>query len=615
MRVGENVSVRTRLRISILALVTAIVLAVSVLHLHGVVRATLDDVGERSATLAEQINTYVIEIANRSTASGSWDEAVRSDMNLRRLLRNSLARSSAVLDVVVTSQDGEVLAAADADRVGRFTRSGRSWREWREQNLLLQLADVYRTHTDLYVDAPIVTSGSSDPVLNVRVLISPALLRAAIEPELQNLAVISIVSLAISGVLAVLVSRMIGSSLERLGHKIDRIAQGDLESIQEDRFKVPEFVDLETKLWWLGRQYSGARADMQQMKSSVEHVLRQVDSAIFLFGPDGRLQIAGEASERLLARPRQELLGRSFDELFPSWNGPGAALSRAIASRQWLREHPVTLDRPNMPAAHLLMTVEPVQYEGAATGTLVMLRDAESRREARVDVEAARRLVALSRITSGVAHEIKNPLNAMMLHLEIACDKAQKGSDTMTELGIVKSELLRLDRVVKALLDFHRPVDVRAVTCRLGTLATDVAALIRPQADAQNVRVSVEDDAGDSVVMCDMDLLKQSILNVAVNSLEAMRTGGMLRFITRSEEKESVLVIEDTGPGIPPEIQDKIFNLYFTTKQSGTGIGLAMAYRILQLHGGTISLASEPGKGTACRLALPLATHEREVAA
>ena len=145
-------------------------------------------------------------------------------------------------------------------------------------------------------------------------------------------------------------------------------------------------------------------------------------------------------------------------------------------------------------------------------------------------------------------------------------------------------------------------------------LATEVAALIRPQADAQNVRVTVEDTCPGCMVMADTDLLKQSILNVAVNSLEAMRTGGELRVVSRVEDKECALLIEDTGPGIPPEIRDKIFNLYFTTKPSGTGIGLAMAYRIMQLHGGTITIDSEPGKGTCCRLALPW-TEQREIAA
>jgi signal transduction histidine kinase len=352
------------------------------------------------------------------------------------------------------------------------------------------------------------------------------------------------------------------------------------------------------------------------MKSSVEQVLRQVESAILLFGPDGRLQIAGEASERLLARPRGELLGRPLSDLFPEWTGPGAALSKAIASRQWLRDHPVTLERSNMPPAKLLMTIEPVQYdEGAATGTLVMLRDAGSRNERRADSEIARRLVALSRLTSGVAHEIKNPLNAMMLHLEIAADKATRGQDTTPELSIVKRELLRLDRVVKTLLDFHRPVEVQTVECRFGVLASEVAALIKPQADAQNVRVLLEDNAPEVRMLGDTALLKQSILNVAVNSLEAMRTGGVLKFVTHlADNNECVLTIEDTGAGIPPEIRDKIFNLYFTTKQSGSGIGLAMAYRIMQLHGGSITIDSDPGTGTACRLAIPV-TQSREVAA
>jgi signal transduction histidine kinase len=243
-----------------------------------------------------------------------------------------------------------------------------------------------------------------------------------------------------------------------------------------------------------------------------------------------------------------------------------------------------------------------------------MLREATPRRDGRADSEMARRLAALSRITSGVAHEIKNPLNAMMLHLEIATEKARHAQDNTPELDIVKRELLRLDRVVKALLDFHRPVEVRTVECSLANLAAEVAALIRPQADAQNVRLILEDAAPETRVLGDTDLLKQSILNVAVNSLEAMRTGGVLRFVTQLMDSECVLSIEDTGPGIPPEIRDKIFNLYFTTKQAGSGIGLAMAYRIMQLHGGTITIDSDPGRGTSCRLALPV-TQTREVAA
>jgi signal transduction histidine kinase len=481
--------------------------------------------------------------------------------------------------------------------------------------LVWQVADLFRTYSELAIEDAIAPAGSGTPVLKVRVLLSPALIRSSIEPQLQNVMGVFALALAVSGLLAIVVSRFVGNSLERLGHKIDLIAQGDLKSVREDRFESPELVDLETKLWWLGRQYSGARSDALNLKSSVEQVLRQVEQAIFVFGPDGFLQIAGGAAERLLARTRNEILGRSMDSLFPDWTGPGAALSRAIVSRQWIRDQPVSLERPNLQPVRVLMTVEPVTYDASAgSGTLVVLREANGGQASRSGMDMARRLLALSRITSGVAHEIKNPLNAMMLHLAIAHDKTRSGIDAAPELEVVQRELLRLDRVVKTLLDFHSPVEVRLSECDLVAVANEVAFLMRPKAESQGMQVIVEPGPPSVVVTADMDLLKQAILNIAANGLEAMTAGGVLRFMVEESDNEGVLSVHDDGPGIPAEIRDKIFNLYFTTKKAGSGIGLAMTYRILQLHGGTIQIQCETGNGTTCRLSLPL-FRSREVAA
>jgi PAS domain-containing protein len=366
------------------------------------------------------------------------------------------------VDVVIVDSQDKVLASADPKRTGTTIPGARSWQEWHRRGLISQVADIFRSDSPLVIEEGVAAAGSAEPVFRVRVLLSPALIRSSIEPQLENLAGVSAIAFAISALLAVIVSQFVGDSLARLGQKIDLIARGDLKSVREDRFESPELVDLETKLWGLGRQYSGAKSDAIQLKNSVEQVLRQVEHAVFVFGPDGTLQIAGGAAERLLARTRGEILGKSMGDLLPEWTGPGAALSRAVSSRQWLRDHPVTLDRPNLQPVRLLMTVEPVRYdESSGTGTLVLLREAEGGKGLRAGNEMARRLLALSRITSGVAHEIKNPLNAMMLHLEIADQKARAAADASAELSIVKSELLRLDRVVKTLLDFHSPVEVR----------------------------------------------------------------------------------------------------------------------------------------------------------
>jgi signal transduction histidine kinase len=273
----------------------------------------------------------------------------------------------------------------------------------------------------------------------------------------------------------------------------------------------------------------------------------------------------------------------------------------------------VTLERTNLPPVSLLMTLETIDYgDGGASGVLVALRDADTRRKIRADLDTARRLSAISRITSGVGHEIKNPLNAMMLHLQIAKDKLERQADCRPALDIIGLELLRLDRVVKALLDFERPLEPVMARCDLTQVASDVAVLIGPQATAQGVRVVVEPYADGAFIDADADLFKQALLNVAVNGLEAMPSGGLLQFRVEWSGSEYFVSVCDDGPGIPPEIRDKIFNLYFTTKKAGTGVGLAMTYRIMLLNGGTITVESDVGKGSCFRLGFPAPSVTRQ---
>jgi hypothetical protein len=616
---------RARLRIAIVALVSTIVIALSALHLRDVIGETFDDIGERSRIVSDQLTSSLIEAFNRKTSSfpaadldqrkAVWYDAVRTDPSIQRLLQKALVRTNSVVDVVIADADRRVLASAGGTSLTTLDDSARSWADWQKQALIKRLVDLYSSRADIVLDSPLGFVGAQETALIVRVSLSPVLLRQSVEPRLSNLAAVSLASLGLSALLAMLVSKLVGDSLERLGEKIDLIAQGDMKSVQRDRFESPEFMNLESKLWWLGRQYTGARSDILQLRSNVDQMLRKMDEAILVFGPDGRLQLAGEAAQRLLARSKDELLGRSLSELFPAWSGVGAVIDAAMGGRKSLRDHPMTLERPNMPSVRLIVNVESIEYDdGGACGVLVTMRDAETRQQLQADLDTARRLAAISRITSGVAHEIKNPLNAMTLHLEIANDKLKGDRDPSAELDIVKRELLRLDRVVKALLDFNRPFDVEMKQCDLIAIANDIALLVRPQADVRGVRVVVDHKAEQAQVVADPDLLRQAVLNVAVNAIEATPAGGTVGICVERGDHEHILSVDDTGPGIPAEIRDKIFNLYFTTKQSGTGVGLAMTYRIMQLHGGFVTVESEVGKGSRFRLGLPEREPEKAAA-
>jgi hypothetical protein len=226
-------------------------------------------------------------------------------------------------------------------------------------------------------------------------------------------------------------------------------------------------------------------------------------------------------------------------------------------------------------------------------------------------LQTADRLAAISRVSGGVAHEVKNPLNAILLHVEVARSKLARGDSAVdAQMEIIAREILRLDRVVKTFLDFTRPVELKLQPVLLQQVLSEIAELARPQAAAANIRVvaAAGDSTADGVeVSVDGDLFKQAVLNVVVNAIQAMPEGGELRFEASAAKDTAEIRISDTGPGIPPDLKEKIFRLYFTTKQGGSGIGLAMTFRIIQLHDGTIDFSSEPGKGTTFVIRLPLA--------
>jgi signal transduction histidine kinase len=240
-------------------------------------------------------------------------------------------------------------------------------------------------------------------------------------------------------------------------------------------------------------------------------------------------------------------------------------------------------------------------------GMLVTLRDVESRRQLGQQLDLSSRLAAINRLTGGVAHEIKNPLNAMALHLEVLRDKLD---GEQPEIEVIGREIKRLDSVVKTFLNFNRPVDLNYKPIDLNELVKEVLALVSVDAFAKNVALKTVLQPGMLWINGDADLLKQAILNVINNGMEAMSDGakadaGILTTRTASDGGQCQLTVTDAGPGIAREIQARVFQLYFTTKENGSGIGLATTFRVVQLHNGTIDFTSEPGKGTTFRLRFP----------
>jgi signal transduction histidine kinase len=408
------------------------------------------------------------------------------------------------------------------------------------------------------------------------------------------------------------------------------MTRGELAApLAADGPKGTEYAAIGSKLNLLGQQFRDAREGISSLRGNMEQLLRQLEGAVLLFDANDRLIIASAAAETFLRVGRWEMIGMTVDEVFPEGTPLGALVGSATRLRQPIQNQVVELQaaataggngkaklsadasaaRPPEPPARLLLSVE--LLEDFAThkrlGTLVMLRDAETRREIQTQVEVSTRLAAISRLTSGVAHEIKNPLNAIALHLELLKNRLSGVlPDTPQELNVIVREVGRLDHVVKTFLDFTRPVNLRLTEVHLDKLVEEIAALARPEAAQHQVRIQVLNGCDGSVIKADRELLTQAVLNLAVNGIQAMPQGGDLKLELSRAGTDVELAVSDQGTGIPPENREKIFRLYFTTKKQGSGIGLAMTFQVVQLHNGTIDFSSEVGQGTTFRVRFPV---------
>ena len=235
--------------------------------------------------------------------------------------------------------------------------------------------------------------------------------------------------------------------------------------------------------------------------------------------------------------------------------------------------------------------------------------------QTRVDRALAysQKLVALGRLTAGIAHEVKNPLNAMMIHLELLRTKIRSGAlshasepDALQHVEVIESAVRRLDEVVQGFLKFTRPEDLQLQPVSIPLLFQELLPLIEPEAQARGVKIVLDAPMTLPDVQGDAAMLRQAVLNLAMNACQAMTTGGTLRLVASPASQKKVEVrVEDTGIGIPPEQLGKIFDLYYTTKDRGTGLGLSMVYRIIQMHDGELEVQSTPGHGTSFKILLP----------
>ncbi|HWB86376.1 MAG TPA: ATP-binding protein [Bryobacteraceae bacterium] len=611
-------TLQAKLTLGSVLVATLIVSLISAVDLANDMELQFDATLERADLLSRVATRMVRQTLNRQR-SVPLREALR-DPDLSNDLVDIMTASHALLEVAVVNPNNEILADSDPNRLGITSQPYPDFKplveraDWREKlRVLLAENKYYQLQQSLGTPEGVT-------LLYVRVIIDPALIRNDIVPTLKSDARLALFLVAGAVAITFLFSALAFRPLGQLDKTLDALARGEFVSEKSEKGppKKPatdELSIMASKVSMLGQRLRGAQYDVSDLRGNIDRLFQDLEDAVFIFNREGRLVFASGSVEKFLGKERADLAGQSLGEVFPPATTLGLMVARATQTGRSVRNRRVPLSAPGESPAGLavvLLSVDMLEsLPGAAdagAGVLVRLRDPEAQRKLGRELQTADRLSAISRISGGVAHEVKNPLNAILLHVEVARAKLARGdTDVSPQMEIISREILRLDRVVKTFLDFTRPVELSLSNVPLQDLVSEIVDLARPQADASRIRVNVQQDSEGAELRVDRDLFKQAVLNVVVNAMQAMPEGGELRFESFVTEDTAEIRVSDTGAGIPPELREKIFRLYFSTKKEGSGIGLAMTFRIVQLHDGTIDFTSEPGKGTTFFIRLPIA--------
>jgi signal transduction histidine kinase len=602
---------KTKIVLAITFMVAALVLGFSYLYISELLRQRVTTAHESAAQLTSNL-AYLAANAAPDLSSTKVDttnpEAMRravayylgTDRDLNNFLESVVGTWPIIYDAAIVDSDGKAILHTNPDLVGKAVPDRPDFQLVQNAHFRRQFRMVYNPPTVYDVRIPLQLDGARFG--SIRVGVSTVFLKNELTPRLRQAAVFSSIAIFISLILAAILSNIALGPLEQISRSLDSVTAGNAETVGEPEAGHDEYGLVSLKIAHLGRQMRDAKDIFSALKDNVDQIMGNLQDGLMLFTRDSRIVLVSASVERFLSRPRRDLLGRQVRDVFSSESALGSLMRQSFERRSPIP--PREIEFPS--GKRVQISLDFIQEKGTQIGALLTMRDAESVRRIEDEIEMSRRLSANGRITRGVAHEVKNPINAIVLHLQLLQGKLrQVDPDTRRHMDIIGSEIHRLDRVVQILVDFTRPRDLHLEETDLRRLLEDGATLAGPDAARHGVTVTCELPSEPLMVKVDTDFIKQAILNVVLNGIQVMPDGGQLRISARREGEMVMTEICDQGGGIPLEVQDKIFELYFTTKKGGTGIGLAQTYQILQWHYGSVDFESVEGQGTTFRLRLP----------
>jgi signal transduction histidine kinase len=586
---------RTRLAALFLGLLLVPILSMSLIALDYIVGTMIDDLSRSADLMVEQIFEEMrVALAH---GKGSVADVLKKSDSLAKLLDSTQAFGPAVVSAYIVAPDGIVIVSADAEAEGKKEPAmppvseleALASRWWLFASIpRLLTADIYAERREVTIDnkpVAVIAVGITTAMIGDRArhLLLVMLLNATLVTGLGWL----VISLAANRILRQLAALSLG--LEQLA------AGGTPAEVQVGG--QDELGTLAEKFNELSRQVRSDRARLDSGKTHLFDVVRSIQDAVTLLDAEGVVLFANKAARDRLAPnagaiegvPLTSVLGREHP-LLP-------LVQTTLETGTEAHDVPVELSD----GATFLVSFFRMGQERKPAGLLIVLRDLEPVIELETALDSSTRLARLGTLISGMAHQLRSPLHGMNLRLELLRESAGEGLDRHVDK--LRQDVGRLDEAIEAILRFMRPADLKLVDFDMNELITELGARVKSDRISIQSRLS----PGLAPVRADRAMVSEALANVITNAVQAMPQGGTLTFASKLNGANVEIEIADEGIGIPKEKLERIFDLYYTTKPGGSGLGLPFAMRAIELNHGKIELKSEPGRGTVCTIALPIA--------
>jgi signal transduction histidine kinase/HAMP domain-containing protein len=589
---------RTKIAAIFVPLLLLAVLAVSATEANHAVGVMVEDLGDSGNVLVnetfEQIRTAL------ALSQGDPVVALRQDKSLAALLSSSSAFGKGVVYARVVTLNGDLVAGSGGDAVSGalprpFAELKRAASRW---SPFVRLRPLWGEH--IYeISAPVEINRR--PFALIKVGLSTALITTEVRRAVANVMFIAAVVIVISLLAALLAGALLLAPVAAITAEVEQLAAGRDSGNLLIRGR-DELSALARKFNELSQRVRSDRVQWEDERGRFINIFRSIDDAVLLLDAGGLIRFSNDDAQGRLGLPAGGLAqGKALAALIGESHPLVRVMRTAKAAGTELRDVAIE-EGHGKDKSRLLVSIFPLGRDPARAGQLVIVRDLDPVQRLESVVDNSERLARLGGLFSGVAHQIRNPLNAITLELELLSQDARASKPVEDHVHAVREEMSRIDVVIEALMRFMRPGQLKIERVAANDLLSEVALSVKDP----RIEVRCDLDPAAAFVKADRAVLMEALRNIVQNAVDAMPTGGTLRFISALVDGFAELSISDTGEGIAPEHLEDIFQLYFTTKEDGNGVGLPLALRAVDLHGGTLNIESKLNQGTLVRIRLPL---------